>query len=49
MPSNPRRPSRGQEFDAAHAMQTFLKQMASDAFRSAPRVIKEFVQNADDA
>jgi hypothetical protein len=40
MPSNPRRPSRGQEFDVAHAMRTFLKQMASDAFRSAPRSLR---------
>ena len=40
MPSNPRRPSKGQEFDVAHAMRTFLKQMASDAFRSAPRSLR---------
>jgi hypothetical protein len=40
MPSNPRRPSRGQEFDVAHAMRTFLKQMASDVFRSAPRSLR---------
>ena len=40
MPSNPRRPSRGQEFDVAHAMRTFVKQMASDSFRSAPRSLR---------
>jgi len=40
VPSNPRRPSRGQEFDVAHAMRTFLKQLASDAFRSEPRSLR---------
>ena len=35
-----RRPSRGQEFDVARAMRTFLEQMADDAFRSAPRSLR---------
>lgn len=39
----------GQEYDVARAIRSFLQQMAEGATRIAPAVMKELIQNADDA
>lgn len=39
----------GQRYDVADAIRTFLKQMAEHTSRVVPAVVKELLQNADDA
>jgi len=39
----------GQEYPVLWSNQTFLRQMAEGGARSAPTVLKELLQNADDA
>lgn len=39
----------GQQYDVARAIRSFLRQMAEGGTRVAPAVIKELIQNADDA
>ena len=39
----------GQEYPVLKSIQTFLKQMAEGGARPAPTVLKELIQNADDA
>ena len=39
----------GQEYDVARAIRSFLRQMAEGGTRVAPAVMKELIQNADDA
>jgi len=41
--------SRGQQYDVAKAIRTFLGQMAEGGISVASAVIKELLQNADDA
>lgn len=50
MPANPDigRPG-GQRYSVLRSIQTFLQQMAEGGARTAPTVIKELLQNADDA
>src|ERR1051326_6003595 len=53
MPSNSKHPGigqkGGQEYPVLKSIQTFLKQMAEGGARPAPTVLKELLQNADDA
>ena len=39
----------GQEFSIVRSIRTFLEQMAEGSARPAPTVLKELLQNADDA
>src|SRR5436190_2682229 len=39
----------GQEYPVLRSIQTFLRQMAEGSARPAPMVLKELLQNADDA
>ena len=39
----------GQEFSIVRSIKTFLEQMAEGSARPAPTVLKELLQNADDA